>query len=197
MKKILFNTAFLILFLFSGKSLFAHCDGLDGPVVQAAKKSLETGDINFTLIWINEEYSEEVANVFRKILNVRGFSSEAREIADNYFFETVVRLHRQGEGEPFTGLKPEGRNLGPAIPAADLAVEKNSAADLQAILQDSLINRLNELFERVMHTKNFSADDVEAGREFVESYVNFIHFAEKSYEMNTGHHTHSVDQHEF
>jgi hypothetical protein len=28
-------------------------------------------------------------------------------LADTHFFETVVRLHRLGEGESFTGLKPE------------------------------------------------------------------------------------------
>lgn len=192
----MFITALLITLVLNQK-INAHCDGLDGPVVQAAKKSLETGSINFTLIWINEEFTEEVTNIFRKTLSVRGLSSEAKEIADNYFFETVVRLHRQGEGEPYTGLKPAGRDLGPAIPAADLAIEKNSAADLQSILQNSFQARLNELFEQVMHSKNFDGNNVEAGREFVESYVNFIHFAEKSYELNTEHQTHSGNHHEF
>jgi hypothetical protein len=197
MKTNLFTAAFMIFIFALNLQVFAHCDGLDGPVVQAAEKSLETGNINFTLIWINEEFTGEVNDLFKKTLSVRNLSPEAKEIADNYFFETIVRLHRMGEGEPYTGLKPAGRDLGPAIPAADLAVEKNSLAELQNILQDSFQDRLKELFEHVIHTKNFNENDVEAGREFIESYVNFIHFAEKSYELNSEHHTHAADHHEF
>lgn len=28
----------------------AHCDSMEGPVVKAAKKSLETGNINYVLV---------------------------------------------------------------------------------------------------------------------------------------------------
>jgi hypothetical protein len=196
--KLLKITAVMIFLLFSNLQVQAHCDGLDGPVVRAAQKSLETGNINFTLIWINEGSAEEVKNVFQKTLSVRSLSPEAKEIADMYFFETVVRLHRMGEGEPFTGLKPAGRDLGPAVPAADLAIEKNSLAELQTILQNSFQERLEKLFEHVTHTKNFNENDVEAGREFIESYVNFIHFAEKSYELSSERHIHSHEQqHQF
>ncbi len=195
--KIVNIAAVLIFILVSNSQVYAHCDGLDGPVVQAAQMSLETGNINFTLIWINKESAEEVNKVFQKTLSVRGLSPEAKELADNYFFETVVRLHRMGEGESYTGLKPAGRDLGPAIPAADLAVEKNSLEQLQNILQESFQAKLNELFEKVIHTKNFDKNDVDAGREFVETYVNFIHFAEKSYQLNSDVHVNHEEQHKF
>jgi len=195
--KIINIAAVLIFILVSNPQIYAHCDGLDGPVVQAARMSLETGNINFTLIWINKESAEEVNKVFQKTLSVRDLSPEAKELADNYFFETVVRLHRMGEGESYTGLKPAGRDLGPAIPAADLAVEKNSLEQLQNILQESFQAKLNELFEKVIHMKNFDKNDVDAGREFVETYVNFIHFAEKSYQLNSDVHVNHEEQHKF
>jgi hypothetical protein len=43
----------------------------------------------------------------------------SREVADRHFFETVVRLHRAGEGAPYTGLKPAGLDVGPVIPVAE------------------------------------------------------------------------------
>jgi hypothetical protein len=43
---------------------------------------------------------------FTKTLAVRKQSKEAKELADMYFFETLVRIHCAGEGAPYTGLKP-------------------------------------------------------------------------------------------
>ena len=32
--------------------VFGHCDGMDGPVVQAAQRALAKGDVNLVLIWV-------------------------------------------------------------------------------------------------------------------------------------------------
>src|SRR5512139_3206249 len=94
---------------------FGHCDGLDGPVVTAAKAALETGKVEPVLIWVQNRDEDEIKKAFQKTLAVRKLNPEARELADYYFFETLVRIHRAGEGAPYTGLKPAGRDLGPAI----------------------------------------------------------------------------------
>ena len=90
---------------------FAHCDGLDGPVVKVAQKALETGNVNLVLIWVQKKDEGEVKKAFQKTLAVRKLNPQAKELADMYFFETLVRIHRAGEGEPYTGLKPAGRDL--------------------------------------------------------------------------------------
>jgi hypothetical protein len=82
---------------------FAHCDSLDGPVVKAAQRALETGDVNRAFVWVAVFDEPEVLAAFDKALTVRALGGTARELADQYFFETVVRLHRQSEGEPYTG----------------------------------------------------------------------------------------------
>ena len=97
----------------------AHCDGLDGPVVKAAQKALAEGNVNLVLIWVQQNDEAEIKHAFEKTLAVRKLNAEAKELADLYFFETLVRIHRAGEGAPYTGLKPAGRDLGPAIPASD------------------------------------------------------------------------------
>ena len=47
-------------------------------------------------------------------------------MADLYFFETVVRVHRAGEGAAYNGLKPAGLDEGPVIPIAEKAIETAS-----------------------------------------------------------------------
>jgi len=80
----------------------AHCDILAGPVVMDAKKALEKSDVTPVLKWVKKEHEGEIKVAFKKTLKVRKQSKEAKELADMYFFETLVRLHRAGEGAPYT-----------------------------------------------------------------------------------------------
>ncbi len=175
-------TYLLLILVISSTQVSAHCDGLDGPVVKAAKKALETENVNLVLIWVKKEFEEEIRNSFQNTLKVRKLSQEAKEMADLYFFETLVRLHRQGEGAPYTGLKPAGRDLGPAIPLADKSIELKSAKELFQLLTDEVHNGLHKYFQNVVSKKDYNTNDVDAGREFVESYVLFVHFVERVYE---------------
>ena len=160
----------------------AHCDGLDGPVVKAAQRALETRNPALVLIWVQEQDEPEIRKAFEQTLAVRALSSQARELADRFFFETLVRVHRAGEGAPFTGLKPAGRDLGPAIPAADEAVRVGSVEPVRQLLTVAIQERLRHQFGEVMATKTFAPDDVAAGREYVKAYVEFIHFVERLYD---------------
>lgn len=191
--KILFSLLYLLLivFIFTPYHIFAHCDGLDGPVVKAAQKALETENVNLVLIWVKDEYETEIKTAFQKTIDVREQSSEAKELADMYFFETLVRLHRMGEGAPYTGLKPAGRDLGPAIPLADRSIVDNSDKELTYLLTDNVNKILQQYFQNVLNKKTYNPDDVNAGREFVDAYVKYIHYVENIYESTqistTGH----------
>lgn len=176
-------TAFFLslVYLMPG-GVFAHCDTMDGPVIQAAKKALETGNVKLILIWVQKKDEEEIIKAFQKTLVVRKASLEARELADMYFFETLIRIHRAGEGAPYTGLKPAGLDLGPAIPAADRAIETGKSEALVKFLTEAIHEDLAKLFQEVLAKKNFNRNDVEAGREYVKAYVEFIHYVERLYE---------------
>jgi hypothetical protein len=163
----------------------AHCDGLDGPVVKAAQRALDTRNPAFALIWVQAKDEAEVRNAFDQALAVRALSPQARELADRFFFETLVRVHRAGEGAPFTGLKPAGRDLGPAIPAADDAVRVGSVEPVRHLLTVAVQARLRQQFDEVMATKTFEPDDVAAGRAYVKAYVEFIHVVELLYDSTT------------
>ena len=183
------------LALLGPNNLFAHCDGMDGPVVTAAKQALETGDVNPVLIWVSKKDEAEIRNAFQKTLTVRKLNPEAKELADMYFFETLVRIHRAGEGEPYTGIQPAGRGLGPAVPAADKAIVDGKLEPLYKILTDKIHEGLHERFKEVMRKKDFKKNDVDAGREFVEAYVPFVHYVETLYDTAAkgGGHGHSQE----
>jgi hypothetical protein len=151
---------------------------MDGPVVQAAQRALAKGDVNLVLIWVQANDEAEIRKVFAKTLAVRKLNPEARELADLYFFETLVRIHRAGEGAPYTGLKPAGRDLGPAIPAADKAIETGSVDHLVALITSESANGIRERFQKVTAAKKFGAEDVNAGRGYVKAYVEFLHYVE-------------------
>ena len=163
----------------------AHCDTIDGPVVKAAQEALGTGNVNLVLIWVQGKDESQIKEAFNNTMVVRKLSPEAKELADMYFFETVVRIHREGEGAYYTGLKPAGLDLGPAIPAADEALDTGSPDKLIKLLTDATENGTHEEFSKVMEKKNFSADNVSAGREYIEAYVPFIHYVERVYEAAT------------
>ncbi|HEU4934926.1 MAG TPA: DUF6448 family protein [Vicinamibacterales bacterium] len=177
------------LFALTPARALAHCDGLDGPVVKSALRALETRNPALVLIWVQEKDEPEIRKAFAETLAVRELSPQARELADRFFFETLVRVHRAGEGAPFTGLKPAGRDLGPAIPAADEAVRVGSVEPVRRLLTDAIQERLRGQFGEVIATKTFQSDDIAAGRAYIKAYVEFIHFVERLYDstMNAPH----------
>ena len=168
--------------VFSSDPAMAHCDGMDGPVVKAAQKALATGDVNLVLIWVQKADEQQIRQAFDRTLAVRKLSAEARELADMYFFETLVRIHRAGEGAPYTGLKPAGSDLGPVIPLADQVLTTGEVDPLVTLILDETRRGLIERFEQAMNAGNYAPADVEAGREYVRAYVTFIHYVERAYE---------------
>lgn len=163
----------------------AHCDTMDGPVVKAGQKALDSADLDYALVWVKPEAEVELRAAFKKALAVRKLDANARDLADTYFLETLVRLHRAGEGAPYTGLKPKGTDLGPAIPAADAAIESGSSRALKKLLTDAMTKGLDEHFGRVTATKKYGVHDIDAGRRHVEQYVLFVHYVERLYDGAT------------
>ncbi|MGE5400577.1 MAG: DUF6448 family protein [Ignavibacteriales bacterium] len=181
----IFTVLFLAV-LMTG-DLSAHCDGVDGPVVNAARKALKTNNINFILIWVQKPDEPRIREVFSDVMEVRKLNEKARNLADTYLFETLVRIHRAGEGEPYTGLKQAGRDLGPVIPAADIAIEKGNIDPLLKAFEGKEIPvaQVKQHFNEVLKRRNYDINDVEAGRDYVKHYVEFLHHAEELYD---GHH---------
>lgn len=186
MKSLSVGAVMLAVLLLVPSRVLAHCDGMDGPVVKAAQRALEAGNVNLVLIWVQKSDEGQIKEAFEKTLAVRKLGPEARKLADTWFFETLVRVHRAGEGEPYTGLKPVGRDLGPAIPAADKARESGSVEAVHKLLTDTTEQGLHARFHRAVATKKFNPNDVAAGRQHVQAYVQFLLYVEGLYQAANG-----------
>ena len=163
-----------------------HCDTLDGPLVTLAKRALEEKNLNLVLPWVRAEDDHEIRHAFDHAQAVRGLGPQARALADRHFLETLVRIHRAGEGAPFTGLKPAGLDLGPAVPAADRALEEGSAEKVVRMLVEAVRAGVHAHFRAAAERRVFDANDVAAGRRYVEAYVPYVHYVERLWEAATG-----------
>jgi hypothetical protein len=161
---------------------FAHCDSMDGPVVQDARRALETQDVTPVLKWVAAGDEDEIRSTFDMALAVRGETDAAKAVADQYFFETLVRVHRASEGEGFTGLKPAG-SVEPAIAAADRALEDGNVAPLADELANAIRHGVEDRFAVAQELRQTAQDSVAQGREYVEAYVQFTHFAEQAHHL--------------
>jgi len=173
--------AVLTLGLLLGSSTaFAHCDTLDGPVVAAARKALDTNNVNLVLVWVQKKDDADIRKQFEKTVAVRKAGGQAKDLADMYFFETLVRIHRAGEGAGYTGLKPAGK-IEPPIAAADKSLETGKLEPVAKLVSQRMEQGLHRHFEEVMKKKNYNPNDIAAGRAFASAYVEYTHYVERLY----------------
>ncbi len=164
----------------------AHCDTLDGPVVRDAQAALTTGELRPVLKWLRPVDEAEVRAAFDDALAVRALGERAASIGRQRFFETLVRLHRAGEGAGFTGLKPAGQ-VEPVVALADRALDEGSAEELIAELQQAVESGVRQRFAEARERRATMNDNVEAGRAYVASYVELMHYLEALHQTAAGH----------
>ena len=151
-----------------------HCDTRDGPVVKAAQNALEHDNINYVLIWVPKKAEEELRKAFEKTMRARKDGKDTKEVADDWFFETTIRLHRAGEGAPYTGLKPAGFDEGPVVPRAEKAIETGDAKEAIDFIVRTVEKDLAKRFHHVLEKKEYDVNDVDAGRAYVQAFINYV-----------------------
>jgi hypothetical protein len=186
-------TALTIIFVITNNA-FAHCDHIDGPVVADARIAIGQNDITPVLKWIEKEDEAELNAVFEKTMRVRQPGGETQELADRLFFETLVRLHRASEGAPYTGLKPAGTPVAGYVRLSDNALDSGSADELIEHLQEAIGHSIHEKFRKTFDKKQWMNESVEAGRDYIHEYVDFVHYVKYVVETIKGngpaHHGH-------
>jgi len=156
---------------------FGHCDTMGGPVVADARKAFSVGDVTGVLKWVKPEAEPEIRAAFKQAVAVRTKGKDAQALADRSFFETLVRVHRAGEGAPYTGLKDEP--VEPIIAKTDAALAGGSVDEVVKLLQEALAEGVRHRFERAEAAAKEQDKDVASGREYVEAYVEFTHYMER------------------
>lgn len=195
MKKLLAVSAVLGGLVLGSLSAQAHCDAVDGPVAKAAYKALETGNVNLVLPFAPASAEAEITAVFEQAVNVRAKGADSKALADRYFLETVVRLHRQGENAPYTGLKPAGQDFGPVIPAAENALANGDSEALVTLLTKAVRQQVEQRLKHALEAKSLPQTplghtEVEQARERVHAELGFVLYAEGLHQAlkgETGH----------
>jgi hypothetical protein len=170
--------AILALALAWGQSqpVAAHCDTLDGPVISDARTALDRGDVTPVLKWVRPKDEKRVTNLFRQTLVARG--KKGQQKSETAFFTELVRIHRAGEGESFTGLKPTGA-VEPVIAAADKALASGSADELVMMVTEAVSQGIRQRYEKVAEASRHKDESVAQGRAFVAAYVDYTHYLER------------------
>jgi len=155
---------------------YAHCDSVGGPVIPEAKAALEKGDVTPILKWVKQDDEAEIKAAFATALAVRAKGPEAKKLADRYFLETLVRVHRAGEGAAYTGIK-EG-SVDPVAAMADKALADGSADEMIKKIRRHMEAEIREKFAAVVAAKKTKDESVANGRKFVDAYVTYVHYVE-------------------
>ena len=193
MKKTIYSIIFSIFILSISHTAFPHCDTMDGPVIKDARLAFEKNNVNYVLKWVRPVDENEITKIFNLAVKVRPLNSDAKELSENYFYENLVRIHRAGEGVPYTGVKPSGTPINEKIRAADSAIETGNSKNLEVLVPENKRNKLNDLFQKAMSLKKYDINDVKAGRKYIEAYVDFFHFAEgEEGHKHDGHEEHLI-----
>ncbi len=181
MKKALLLSVLAGGLLFGAQNASAHCNALDGPVATAALEALEAQNVNLVLPYAPASVEAELSAAFEQAVAARASGPAAKAVADRYFVETAVRLHRAGEGAPYTAVRPAGTDFGAVIPAAERALETEDAQALQALLVEEVRHAIQERLTEAKRPASKEPEthaDVAAARERVSAEFGFIGFAE-------------------
>jgi hypothetical protein len=143
---------------------------MDGPVITAAQAALKTGEVERVLIWVRASDEPSIKAAFAAARKDRA--------GQQAYLETVVRLHRASENAPYEGIKPAGLDLGPAIPAADSAAASGTANDVMRVLHQAVAHGVTERLNALNAARKYDPKDVEAGRKYVRTYVEFVHYVD-------------------
>lgn len=180
---------FCVGFLVAPRFAAAHCDTLDGPVVKDARIALEKGDVTPVLKWVQKKDEAVIHKAFDQALAAGKKGEKAKEEGEYRFFEALVNIHRAGEGAAFTGLKPAGA-VEPVIVAADNALVSGSAEDLVKLIMEQAAQGIRERHNRTVELAKHKDESVEAGRKYVEAYVDYTHYLERLQQDTGGHGLH-------
>jgi len=151
----------------------SHCDRVNGPVARDARRALETGDFANIAIWVGEEQEEELRERFEQCLDVYAEGGDSRSLAERYFMETAVRLHRAAEGMPYTGLKP-AQPVPEDIAVAEKALKSGNVEPVTDLLTRELDTHVKKWFKQAREPRKNRGEDIEAGREWTDAYVRYV-----------------------
>ena len=162
-----------LAFALGATRVMAHCDAKNGPVAMDARKALS--DVNFetVAIWVGQEQHKELHAAFDQAIDVYQMGDKAKELAEQYFMETAVRLHREAEGMTYTGLKP-AQPLPKDIAKAERALDTGNLEPVTDMLTAEMKQKMQHLLKKARMAKQNKDKSLVAGRKWADAYVKYV-----------------------
>lgn len=108
------------------------------------------------------------------------------------YLNTLVRVHRAGEGAGFEGIQPAGSGVTPQVAAADKALEVGNIEPLRGLIEAERWTELESRFQKALSLKDFDPNDLGAARTYMDAYVSFFKYAEgHDHDHHHGHEHHA------
>ncbi len=145
-----------------------------------ARRALENEDFEAVAVWVGEKQHEQLLSAFDQAMAVCRMGGEAKALAERYFMETAVRLHRAAEGMGYTGLKP-ARPLPADIAAAEQALKTGRLEPVSGMLTTKIQKKLQHRFEKVRKARQNKEKSLEAGRKWADAYVKYVTYVHGLY----------------
>jgi hypothetical protein len=174
-------------------TVLAQYDAMDGPIIKDAQAAISKGDVTGVLKWVPKENEEEVRKAFARTMTVRNKGLEARDLADDYFFETVVRLYCQGTGQLYTGLRPAGQSIPPEMTEVDKALDAGKVDDLAKKIASAVEEALRQRFSAASEARKQKDSSAEAGRMYAAAYMQLVNFIGDIYLVIEGRVIHAAE----
>jgi glutaredoxin len=168
----------------------SYCETRNGPAIRAAKRALETGNVNYVLIWVPEESEKKLKNLFEKTFCEYKARKDGADITIDWYLETVNRLHKLGENRQYACIKTAGLDESPVILIAEKAIETGDAKEAIRFIPKACEDDFRYRFQHVLDKKNYDVNNLSAGRAFVTAFIDFIVYLHDMYisvQKETGH----------
>lgn len=169
-----------------------HHNQLNAQVIKAAKMALDSGNVNYILIWVPEESENKLKNLLEKTCCESSTRDNIQNRAVDWYFKTVNRLHYASGWTSCPGMKSESIDENPIVLKVERAIETGNINEIFGVIPDTPTGDVRRRFCDVMNKKNYNVNNIAAGRDYVSSFIDLIVYLHNLPAENFGRTGHEV-----
>jgi hypothetical protein len=163
-----------------GMNMPKYPDEMQGPVVKAAKMALETGNVNYILIWLPEESENTLKNLLEKTCCTRSSRMNMKNRAYDWYFEMVNRFFNIGRPRDNLTIRG-GLAEKPLDLKVDKAIESGNFEEIRDIIPVTHEADAKQRFLHVMNMRNYPVNNIAEGRAYVSAFFDFNRYMHDLY----------------
>lgn len=146
----------------------------NGPVMRAAKMALETGNVDYILIWVPEESANTLKNLLEKTCCERTTRRKARNHSVEWYMQTINRLHSEYFRPHDLNISTKTAEERRTILQVEKACETGNFDEIATVMQVTSDEEIRRRFNEVLDKSDYDVDNIAAGRAYVSAFTDFI-----------------------